>query len=263
MLRSRSHHALEAALRRVWLRTVPRAAPSGVPLAPQHVGAYALVADGVGGRGIHTSSTPPLAGRRDGNAPSPRLKNWKKYLSKRAKKRHRNKLEKWAKHANRGALVKASKALPPMEKMEEDRRMNRMLVDVLKHEAAGPPTPRQGGVPVSLVQELPLGSHERFPPLSAELQAVDADEYAKALQLGVVKRTRSNYTQLLRIYGAQGRFADATATMQAMIDAGVGVDPYVYGALATACASVGNPDAAFDVIDMMKETGTRRACSKC
>ena len=110
MLRSRSHHALEAALRRVWLRTVPRAAPSSVPLAPQHVGAYALVADGVGGRGIHTSSTPPLAGRRDGNAPSPRLKNWKKYLSKRAKKRHRNKLEKWAKHANRGALVKASKA---------------------------------------------------------------------------------------------------------------------------------------------------------
>jgi len=108
-----------------------------------------------------------------------------------------------------------------------------------------------------------LVSHERFPPLSAELQAVDADEYAKALQLGVVKRTRSNYTQLLRIYGAQGRFADATATMQAMIDAGVGVDPYVYGALATACASVGNPDAAFDVIDMMKETGTRRACSKC
>ena len=89
--------------------------------------------------------TAGVSGRNDGNAPSNRQKNWRSHLSKRAKKRFKAKVAKSARHANRGkSLARRTPTLPPAERMEEDMRMNSMMVDVLKMEVEGPPTPREG-----------------------------------------------------------------------------------------------------------------------
>jgi len=90
-----------------------------------------------------------------------------------------------------------------------------------------------------------------------ELQSVDADKFMRAMSTGHMEPTRENYVMLLRVLGAHGRFDDAMEVAQGMVkDHGIRLDEFAYGALATSCASVGNVDAAFDIVDMMKEDGT-------
>ena len=100
---------------------------------------------------LHTASVASMAARRDGNASAmpDRVKNWKKYLSKRAKKRRKRKVAKAQKHAaNRkeqsSALMRRGEDLPAEYKMEEDSRINEMLIDVLNTEMPPKPSPREG-----------------------------------------------------------------------------------------------------------------------
>ena len=94
--------------------------------------------------------------------------------------------------------------------------------------------------------------------VATELQQVDADELMRGLESGEVWPNSRHYVLLLRVLGAQGRFEDAMHTAQAMVERGVQLDTYAYAAMATVCANVGNPDAAFDIINMMREAGACR-----
>lgn len=218
----------------------PRTGAAAVALQPRWVAA----SEAQQWRRRVSTTLPRAKGRNDSAAHLKRsVKHWRQHISKKARRRHKRRLEREARHDDgegTSALVVAQQrdaARVQAASAEERRRAggtekgNRFVIDVLQYKEPAPPSPQQA------------------------LRAQDA----AAMQRAIVKAGRAASVQqfngLLRVLGAQGRFDDAMAAVEEMRRRGLSPDERTYTALMTLCARVRNGPAAWELLDVMKASG--------
>lgn len=82
------------------------------------------------------------------------------------------------------------------------------------------------------------------------------------LRNGTVDIDIRNFNYLMRALGAQGKLEECLAVMSDIRAAGLSPDVKTYNALLYACSEIRNPEAAWEVINVMQEAGMR-ACTCC
>jgi pentatricopeptide repeat protein len=177
------------------------------------------------------SSTVAEAGRRSSLVPD-RTTHWRSHLSKKAKRRRRNKLR-LARKVAAGRMPAHQVAVPERsaEELARQRESNALLINLMNYQE--PPRLRR----------------------KERLAREDPDQLAMQLESGELDPSLDNWDRLIRALGQHNRFEDAVACFARVRSLGMTPTESTFNSLIGACGEQRNVSAALEVVEAMREQG--------